>query len=205
MRARGPRQDPLCASCRPEVTQPLHFECQAHEGTLTRGHSRGDTHEGTLTRGHSGRTLSRLGKRHSRLPIASLIQPWDASDNDAVPNVVGGVGGSLAVHASQCGVATLCLLQHKGATPALWFSNLPIPYQRTGWDSNPRGLAPTRFPIVRLKPLGHPSRINRKIRSCPTIHGSADAVPCAFRLSGLRLPVPPSPSGRLRSGPPPTR
>ena len=30
--------------------------------------------------------------------------------------------------------------------------------QRTEWDSNPRGLSPTRFPIVRLKPLGHPSR-----------------------------------------------
>ena len=30
--------------------------------------------------------------------------------------------------------------------------------KRTGWDSNPRGLSPTRFPIVRLKPLGHPSR-----------------------------------------------
>ncbi len=29
---------------------------------------------------------------------------------------------------------------------------------RTEWDSNPRGLSPTRFPIVRLKPLGHPSR-----------------------------------------------
>ena len=29
--------------------------------------------------------------------------------------------------------------------------------QRTGWDSNPRGREPTRFPIVRLKPLGHPS------------------------------------------------
>ena len=29
--------------------------------------------------------------------------------------------------------------------------------QRTEWDSNPRRLAPTRFPIVRLKPLGHPS------------------------------------------------
>jgi hypothetical protein len=28
---------------------------------------------------------------------------------------------------------------------------------RTGWDSNPRGREPTRFPIVRLKPLGHPS------------------------------------------------
>ncbi len=32
---------------------------------------------------------------------------------------------------------------------------------RTEWDSNPRGLAPTRFPIVRLKPLGHPSRHRR--------------------------------------------
>ena len=31
------------------------------------------------------------------------------------------------------------------------------PYTRTEWDSNPRGLSPTRFPIVRLKPLGHPS------------------------------------------------
>src|SRR3972149_7588315 len=30
--------------------------------------------------------------------------------------------------------------------------------KRTEWDSNPRGLSPTRFPIVRLKPLGHPSR-----------------------------------------------
>lgn len=35
------------------------------------------------------------------------------------------------------------------------------PPQRTGWDSNPRGLSPTRFPIVRLKPLGHPSLICR--------------------------------------------
>ena len=33
---------------------------------------------------------------------------------------------------------------------------LPFP-SRTGWDSNPRGREPTRFPIVRLKPLGHPS------------------------------------------------
>ena len=31
------------------------------------------------------------------------------------------------------------------------------PSKRTGWDSNPRGREPTRFPIVRLKPLGHPS------------------------------------------------
>ena len=30
---------------------------------------------------------------------------------------------------------------------------------RTGWDSNPRGQMPTRFPVVRLKPLGHPSLI----------------------------------------------
>ncbi len=39
---------------------------------------------------------------------------------------------------------------------------------RTGWDSNPRGREPTRFPIVRLKPLGHPSstlgRIARQTR-----------------------------------------
>ena len=33
--------------------------------------------------------------------------------------------------------------------------------QRTGWDSNPRGREPTRFPIVRLKPLGHPSLYQR--------------------------------------------
>ena len=31
------------------------------------------------------------------------------------------------------------------------------PPERTGWDSNPRGRMPTRFPVVRLKPLGHPS------------------------------------------------
>ena len=37
-------------------------------------------------------------------------------------------------------------------------SHAPHHFQpRTGWDSNPRGLSPTRFPIVRLKPLGHPS------------------------------------------------
>ena len=29
--------------------------------------------------------------------------------------------------------------------------------ERTGRDSNPRGQMPTRFPVVRLKPLGHPS------------------------------------------------
>src|SRR3989442_13842528 len=31
---------------------------------------------------------------------------------------------------------------------------------RTGWDSNPRNGCPlTRFPSVRLKPLGHPSEL----------------------------------------------
>ena len=35
--------------------------------------------------------------------------------------------------------------------------NSVLPSLRTGWDSNPRGREPTRFPIVRLKPLGHPS------------------------------------------------
>ena len=38
-------------------------------------------------------------------------------------------------------------------TPVPFLSTQP----RTGWDSNPRGREPTRFPIVRLKPLGHPS------------------------------------------------
>ncbi len=40
---------------------------------------------------------------------------------------------------------------------------------RTGWDSNPRGLAPTRFPIVRLKPLGHPSRIQSTAEPLPRV------------------------------------
>ena len=35
--------------------------------------------------------------------------------------------------------------------------NTCLSTKRTGWDSNPRGREPTRFPIVRLKPLGHPS------------------------------------------------
>ena len=35
--------------------------------------------------------------------------------------------------------------------------------RRTGWDSNPRGQMPTRFPVVRLKPLGHPSFKTGKI------------------------------------------
>ena len=37
--------------------------------------------------------------------------------------------------------------------------NLSTQEVRTGWDSNPRGCKPTRFPIVRLKPLGHPSKV----------------------------------------------
>ena len=37
---------------------------------------------------------------------------------------------------------------------------------RTGWDLNPRDTCmPTRFPGVRLKPLGHPSRSISKRRS----------------------------------------
>ena len=39
---------------------------------------------------------------------------------------------------------------------------LPVRGERMGRDSNSRGLLhPTRFPGVRLKPLGHPS-INRR-------------------------------------------
>ncbi len=39
---------------------------------------------------------------------------------------------------------------------------------RTGWDSNPRGREPTRFPIVRLKPLGHPSQLVWMAARIPT-------------------------------------
>ena len=45
---------------------------------------------------------------------------------------------------------------------------------RTGWDSNPRGRKPTRFPIVRLKPLGHPSRPQGAFRA-PTAPSQATA------------------------------
>ena len=43
---------------------------------------------------------------------------------------------------------------------------------RTGWDSNPRGREPTRFPIVRLKPLGHPSNaaVDRPGTRPPSLH-----------------------------------
>lgn len=41
------------------------------------------------------------------------------------------------------------------------FETLLLIQKRTGWDSNPRGREPTRFPIVRLKPLGHPSSYAR--------------------------------------------
>ena len=48
-------------------------------------------------------------------------------------------------------------------------SNVAIINQRTGWDSNPRGREPTRFPIVRLKPLGHPSTALRAADGHKTI------------------------------------
>lgn len=38
-----------------------------------------------------------------------------------------------------------------------WPRKRPGNGKRTGEDSNLRGLSPTRFPIVRHKPLGHPS------------------------------------------------
>ena len=46
-----------------------------------------------------------------------------------------------------------CPARAAGTVSAAWAA----PTERTGWDSNPRGQMPTRFPVVRLKPLGHPS------------------------------------------------
>src|SRR3989442_15162083 len=48
---------------------------------------------------------------------------------------------------------------------------------RTGWDSNPRNGCPlTRFPSVRLKPLGHPSRHNKVIAALPSLKPEFAAV-----------------------------
>ncbi len=54
--------------------------------------------------------------------------------------------------------------------PLTTFSQSSAHQQRTGWDSNPRGLSPTRFPIVRLKPLGHPSRVRNQMSLAATSH-----------------------------------
>ena len=54
---------------------------------------------------------------------------------------------------------------------------LPPTVKRTGWDSNPRGRKPTRFPIVRLKPLGHPSLLGSCARTVPRTNAGLSRVP----------------------------
>jgi hypothetical protein len=66
-------------------------------------------------------------------------------------------------------------------------------FERTGWDSNPRGRLPTRFPIVRLKPLGHPSRSKRPRT------GSAHDPRSASRPLDTKLRAPPKSGMELRS------
>ena len=58
--------------------------------------------------------------------------------------------------------------------------------KRTGWDSNPRGREPTRFPIVRLKPLGHPSRHARG-RVHETVALIGGSVRCVLVEPGVGL------------------
>src|SRR6185295_7661824 len=61
------------------------------------------------------------------------------------------------------------------------------PYQqrlRRGWDSNPRyALTYTRFPSVRLQPLGHLSNGERRIRTYGTVPGTPDFESGAFDRS----------------------
>ena len=57
-------------------------------------------------------------------------------------------------------------------------------FKRTGWDSNPRGREPTRFPIVRLKPLGHPS--SKLGTSPPDAYASDGSVRYPARLDPRR-------------------
>ena len=72
---------------------------------------------------------------------------------------------------------------------------------RTGWDLNPRDICmPTRFPGVRLKPLGHPSRSLSKRRSRDSNPGGpvstqrlSRAPPLATRPLLRQRPEMPSP------------
>ena len=52
---------------------------------------------------------------------------------------------------------------------------------RREWDSNPRGaLTPTRFPSVRLKPLGHPSNSAALYPRLGRTQGSRSFKPSLF-------------------------
>src|SRR5436190_17055548 len=83
-------------------------------------------------------------------------------------------------------------------------------HRRTGWDSNPRNGCPlTRFPSVRLQPLGHPSELldaeEKLIRHCAAYHGqpfrgaseearprtSPIVAPCTVRAVHARMPATP--------------
>src|SRR2546422_1361802 len=61
----------------------------------------------------------------------------------------------------QGGIRTLDTLAGIPVFETGGFNRSPTcPATRTGWDSNPRNGCPlTRFPSVRLKPLGHPSEL----------------------------------------------
>ena len=61
---------------------------------------------------------------------------------------------------------------------------------RTGWDSNPRyALTQTRFPSVRLQPLGHLSSAGRGIASPPPCVHHRQCTAARFgRDASLRLP-----------------
>src|SRR5207245_11119875 len=53
----------------------------------------------------------------------------------------------------------------------------PLAVRRTGRDSNPRnGCRLRRFPSLRLKPLGHPSRHNKVIAALPSLKPEFAAV-----------------------------
>src|SRR5437016_11791711 len=71
----------------------------------------------------------------------------------------------------QGGIRTLDTLAGIPVFETGGFNRSPTcPARRTGWDSNPRNGCPlTRFPSVRLQPLGHPSRHNKVIGALPSL------------------------------------
>src|SRR6266487_6630799 len=91
----------------------------------------------------------------------------------------------------QGGIRTLDTLAGIPVFETGGFNRSPTcPARRTGWDSNPRNGCPlTRFPSVRLQPLGHPSDAEKLIRHRAAYHGPPcrDAFAAAHRQSEPRV------------------
>ncbi len=88
------------------------------------------------------------GGGYRREHLRALAQRVEVAENEV--RILGSKGDLLRTLAAASGV--------KSAMPGVRSS---VPSWRREWDSNPRyALTHTRFPSVRLKPLGHPSGID---------------------------------------------